>query len=58
MLILSQIIEKNRTETTLLGSKIENQVYPDELTKQCEEEFETFVKPIRNKVLGRMFADK
>jgi hypothetical protein len=52
-LTLKQIIEKNRTDTTLLGSKIEEQQYSDELIKQCKEEFETFVKPIRDKVLGR-----
>lgn len=58
MLTLSQIREKNRTSTTLIGSSIEPQEYSDELIKQCKEEFETFVKPIRDKVIGRMLGEK
>ena len=56
-LTLKQIQEKNRTDTTLLGSKIETQEYSDELVSQCKEEFETFVKPIRDEVVGRYIDD-
>jgi len=50
---LSQIREKNRTSTTLLGSSIQPQEYSEELVKQGKEEFDTFVKPIRDKVIDR-----
>ncbi|NRU52418.1 hypothetical protein [Clostridium beijerinckii] len=52
-LTLQQIQEKNRTETALLGSEITQQEYSDELVNQCKEEFETFVKPIRNDGVNR-----
>ncbi|ABR33557.1 hypothetical protein [Clostridium beijerinckii] len=57
MLTLSQIREKNRTATALLGSDIKEQNYSDELIKQCKQEFETFVKPIRNRVVSRMLGE-
>lgn len=50
---LKQIQEKSRTETTLLGSEISQQEYSEKLVNQCKEEFDTFVKPIRNEVIGR-----
>lgn len=53
LLTLKQIREKNRTETTLLGSEISQQEYSGELVNQCKEEFETFVKPISDEVVGR-----
>lgn len=56
-LTLKQIQEKNRTNTTLLGSEIESQEYSDELVNQCKEEFKTFVKPIRDEVVGRYIKD-
>ncbi|NFG25972.1 spermidine acetyltransferase [Clostridium botulinum] len=52
MLTLSQIREKNKTSTSLLQVNAMNQEYSNELINQCREEFETFVKPIRNKVVG------
>ena len=56
--ILKDIREKNRTNTTLLGSTIEEKEYSEEFIKQCEKEFKTFVKPIRDKVVGRMLGEK
>lgn len=58
MLTLSQIREKNRTNTSLLGSKIEERDYSEELIRQCKEEFETFVNPIVKEVIGRMLKEK
>ena len=50
---LNQIIEKNKNDTTLLGSEIQSSEYSEELVEQCKQEFETFVKPIRDEVVGR-----
>lgn len=58
MLTLAQLREKNRTNTTLLGSTIEEKKYSEEFIRQCEKEFKTFVKPIRDKVVGRMLGEK
>ncbi|WP_252241675.1 hypothetical protein [Clostridium sp. ZBS18] len=58
MLTLSQIREKNKTSTSLLQVNAINQKYSNELINQCREEFETFVKPIRNKVVKRLLGEK
>ncbi|MBY6838862.1 hypothetical protein [Clostridium botulinum] len=58
MLTLSQIREKNKTSTSLLQVNAINQEYSNELINQCREEFETFVKPIRNKVVKRLLGEK
>ncbi|MBN1071499.1 hypothetical protein HYH38_08235 [Clostridium botulinum] len=58
MLTLSQIREKNKTSTSLLQVNAMNQEYSNELINQCREEFETFVKPIRNKVVKRLLGEK
>lgn len=58
MLTLAQMKERNRTNTTLKSVTIEEKEYSEEFIKQCESEFKTFVKPIRDKVVGRMLGEK
>ena len=55
---LKEIRDKNRTNTSLIGSEIQSQEYSDELINQCKEEFETFVKPIRDKVISRVLSEE
>lgn len=53
MLTLAEIQEKNRTNTSLLDTKIKGCEYPQDLVQQCRTEYETFVRPIVEKVLAR-----
>lgn len=50
---LKEIRLKNANGKSLLMYQNTNVNYSDDLIKQCKNEFETFVKPIRNRVLKR-----
>jgi len=50
MLTLAQIRENNKSNTSILYCKNENTPFSQDLINKCKEEFETFVKPIRDRV--------
>lgn len=50
---IKAIRKKNSHARTLLGREKSSNNFSDELIKQCKDEFITFVKPIRDKVLIR-----
>lgn len=50
---LAQIRENNKSNTSILYCKNENTPFSQDLINKCKEGFETFVKPIRDRVLAR-----
>lgn len=49
---LKDIREKNSKKSLLMNETDDNIEYSEELINQCREEFETFVKPMRDKALA------
>lgn len=50
---LKEIRNKNKNSNTLLAPIKQEATYSRELISQCKDEFEAFVKPIRNSVISR-----
>lgn len=51
---LKDIREKNSKKSLLMNETDDNVEYSEELINQCREEFETFVKPMRDKALANL----
>lgn len=54
---LEEIRNNNKREDSLINTKVEDKEFSEELIEQSKEEFENFVKPIRDRVYDRYLKD-